>query len=111
MQTHTDTVPLCPAVLRAAREIGITDEKIADALNVHRAMVGHWAMQRRQMSPELAVALVTVVATLRQRLAQQQPSTDPKHAKIRSAALESAQRWLNVAAEEIETSVVVDADE
>jgi hypothetical protein len=44
----------------------------------------------------------TVVAALRERLAKQQPRVGVRQAKTRDAALEAAQRWLDVAAEEIE---------
>jgi hypothetical protein len=54
------------------------------------------------MPPETVVALVTLVAALRERLAKQQPRVGVKQAKIRDAALEALRRWLDMAAEEIE---------
>jgi Homeodomain-like domain len=99
---QTTAVPLRPAVLRAAREIGITDAQIAEALGVGRGTLGNWVALNNPMPPETVVALVTVVAALRERLAKQQLRLGVRQAKIRDATLESAQRWLDVAAEEIE---------
>lgn len=86
-------------IFEALRSIGLRDRQIARALGISRVAVSDWAGGRRPIPPLRHATLIWLVGVLIGRFGKAQLNS--RYARRSQLARDSAERWLNLARDEV----------